>query len=1202
ELGMDHSGGRGMSMESAYAQVEEAIRNLNKENQNLTAQLKRSEEENGELKRDLGEKEETLVKFQVAVQQLQTAMEEEEVGKQLCIKEIQIEKKKMDFLVGQFGILQSQLEECRRIVDAGVAWQKMGKKGLVDCKRVIAFAQDKISKLEATLVEKQSILEKSMESCINLESENELLVRKLNELLASETQMKETLVEIHLKLDEKQSKEDETNEELSLLRSKHEDTLVSELALKETCSTLREENDALRDKCTALKGSETELKDELSKSFVELKASQTKQDELSRELLHLQSQLQDLLVTESMLKVTTSTLRDENNVLTEKLNVVETSEAQLKEKLAKISAEFMELERKEQDVSDELLLMQSKMQAHIVTESKLQEVFSALSEEKDVLLNNLNVVKASEEQIKTELAHSNGELEELQRKKEQMGAELQLLYFKIEASLTLETTLKGTCSLLQEENSRLVEELGVAQESETQRKEELAKSHVELEELLKNKSALEETCSILREEKDALLNDLNAVKASEAQVKEELTRNFTALEDLQRREIETGEDVRLLHSKLQASLESEAAMQVTISTCLEEKVALTEQLNVVKEELAKNHVELQELQKKESALEETCSALREEKDALLNDLNVVKASQTLVNEELTKSLAVQEELQRKRSALEENCSILLEEKNVLLDDLNGVKASEAQVKEELVKSRIELQELQKKESAMEETCSILREKKDAILNDLNAVKDSEIKVKEELMKSLATLEEMQKRESQECGDLQSKLEVALASESAMKAAFSTCQDENIALMVQLNAVNADLTKRQAELQELQGEKDVLDEELRLLNLKLQSSLTSESTLKHTYSTLHCKNMELLEELKTLKASELQAVEELAKSHAEVQDMKTKEEKLAEELRELQSKRKVSLEYETAMKENFSTCQDENVALVAQLNCFKEGHTKSHLELQELKREKEQLIEELCQLNLKLQASQTSESTWKQTYSTLQSENIDLLEELNALKISELEVKEQLTASHAELQELRAKEEQLAEELRMFQTRSQVPIKSQSVLGKTSSTRERNDTSRDKRKTEDNNRSRFVSAIETDFTEKDDGRNFKKWKPSSPAKNPITKLTPATRKQKLKLHPAIEKTAMTTKKNATKYHATESHESASNAPVRTKLRSMELLDDTLNFSFDSDLMRETVQGRTVVSPPKEAGTDKPKKFNPKEVYTPVARKFFLSRPH
>ncbi|XP_053471518.1 centromere-associated protein E isoform X3 [Ictalurus furcatus] len=546
------------ALESELERMQTSIRSLTEERDQLQEILQGLREEKSQLKRELEEKDELIIRFQ-------SQSSEKKFSDSNCVindeNEVQLQqmqdlKKEAEELSQQNSWLRTELQDMT----------------------------DKVGELSGTLRAVQD--------------------EKSNLLVAQST-----LNEEHLRLKEEMER---AREELVRMESQMIDSQLKEA---ETSQQLMETTEQL----TKAQADLEHFTVENGKMLTSLEEANQKTEQLGEEIQSVRSERDQLLCEKTEgardreefenLRATLASLTEERNQLQEILQGLREERSQLKRDLEESNDMLVQVQKPAQsEISSqqEATCMQDELQ------QKLQEQLAELTEENHQLKTDAQENVETMIETQAELRSALANIKELERNVREL--EVQKIQLESKLSQTDSSEKSTLVEDLKTQINHLNEELRAVCEEKQRLLIETAHGDRNAEELERARA----TISALTEERDQLLDVLQGLREEKSQIKsilEEKEEEDMIIQLREEREVTTADrDAETKDSAVDAALET---IQARVSTLSEERDQLLEILQGLREEKNQMSSELEDKNRMLTQLTDELRSATTEKDNLL---------------------------------------------------------------------------------------------------------------------------------------------------------------------------------------------------------------------------------------------------------------------------------------------------------------------------------------------------------------------------------------------------------------------------------------------------------------------------------------------------------------------------------------------------------------------------------------------------------
>ncbi|XP_063674705.1 myosin-2 heavy chain-like isoform X8 [Bolinopsis microptera] len=713
--------------------------------------------------------------------------------------------------------------------------------------------------------DKAGILEKDLES---KQQELDGITTKLSELKSRVDEL-ESAEKDHLeKLDDRKAEIDSLKREISRLK------------------TVEEEHERLKAE-NARQSEETARKNEVAT----LNATITTRD---NEISILKKQVDDFEKANSVSKKVLKTLQVDVDELEARLAKKDNEKAELTRSFSEDFEAELEKERARHD---------AELQKQVGDiEAKLNEKEKQL----EALIAELNEAKAEQENSS------------------RMESELDTLQKQIES-----LTGRPTSEDMAEVESQLAAMTEALEKKEDELIEMTAMHNITIRD---NKDQLETLEAEVLRLSDAL-KDANGAKESFEDENEELEKELAAAK----------QDCENLLTKNKAASEFIVELQNDLKAADEEKTSLEHEHDKLKEQLAAVQLEASE---KSNALEATIAALQTELNNMKNSqVSAISDAESEISEKSEELAVVQSEnesLEAEKEILmvekEEKSELLAaalsdnesleSEKDVILGEKENLESASAELQSEvetykkdleaLAEShhnlQLQIQSLQGDHSKLNEDLVTLQEQlakasseRDAALTELDSAREEmNLKIEEEVLKKSAEIVVEQEQVK--------TLTSSLSEYEGQIAGYKSKLEEMQKLADQLDSVNAELTKSQAEANSIRQKYDELDGEFKVKDSLIKSTKDYNDDLMKQLSEAKQSGDKLQKSLNNYensqKTREGKAERTISKNEKELKDLKAALNKATKEAVSNQKETKRSKDQLLNVKANLKETQDK----------------------------------------------------------------------------------------------------------------------------------------------------------------------------------------------------------------------------------------------------------------------------------------------------
>lgn len=802
------------------------------EKEKLHEELLNLQTERDQLKCDLQENIEMCIENQAELRSLYEKMRkkenvEVELKKSLAEKECLLNDEKEKFLQASqaLDVAHGELQYERQLVNE-IKTEIHEKKDMFSIQENLPEIVDK----------KQNQVD---ELC--LEARHDTLVAEIEELRACVSKQKETEI-----------REEEFNQRFQQLEDAKSNLLKEKYEFQETLKCIKAENDemkrALEENTEMTQKQDDKLHqtvaqcDILCPEIEELKHGISKEREVEIHEEEFNQRFQQL-------ENEKSSLIRERDELQENLRCIEEEKDEMK-KILQENSEVMQTQTEElcrvKFQHDVLLAEMETLRTRVskeleveIKEGELNQQFQQLVDERSSLLKENNELQES-------LKCNKAEKDEMKRVLKENSEVVQKQREELHCTLSQRDTLLAE-----------VEELGarISKEQEVQiRKEELNQRFHQLEDekssLVKEKDKLQETLKCINTEKDEMVRTLQEKNNMMQKQSEELSCMVSQRDAL----LVEVEDLRESASKqLKAEIQEEFNQQ--FQQLANEKLSIVKEKNELEEKLKSIMAERDGMKKTlqgnteimQNQDEELCQ-IASHRDVLLAETEELR---TRVSKE-QKAEIQEEEFNQLHQQLEDEKSSIMKERNDFHESLACVKIESDEMKralqEKIQEQAEELHQLTSQRDLLlkgieelrtcaskEQNLEILEEKFNLRLQQLDDEKAAIVKEKEKLLEMLERLQ-LQKDEMK--GTLQENIDAIQVQTKELNSVISE-RDMLLAEIKELRVVSKDRHRNILEvgfsqqLQQLKDEKSAMDNEMAVLQAKLERVKVERDEMKRT---------------------------------------------------------------------------------------------------------------------------------------------------------------------------------------------------------------------------------------------------------------------------------------------------------------------------------------------------------------------------------
>ncbi|XP_063071774.1 synaptonemal complex protein 1 [Engraulis encrasicolus] len=675
---------------------------------------------------------------------------------------------------------------------------------------------EKMSQLEAEQVETQHLFIQNNENIqrmvdafegLRVQAENdqqEMLRVKyglkqfehLKETFEKEFSLKEEeVVGLQTKLGNKENELKEISVTLQETQVKCHQLGEAEAVCQEELQTIRQKQDALREK---LQETEVLLKGSEEKVSASTSTLEQTREEYEKRISEKLAKIQDMLIIQndqakqlSELQQTTQTLQE--SVAAEKLRVEE-----LEGKESLVSAELKQRTAELGKITEEK--EEADKQIHCLEASLEESSMSVVTLEKQVEAKEANI-----SELTTEIGKMNDEIIQLQCKVTKVSDECEDVKTSLEKAINEEKNLKDMTQTLEAKLKECEEQLSAAQRQEEESEKEMNKLKKDIEQHKKD-------C-------ERLTVDLNQLMMEKNTIQQEMEGNTS--------------ETKALEGFLKESKENVEKMKNEILHLEEENEKVREDLNTLRTEFEDQCQQKEDLQKQLNECSKSSQNESSKKDKQAKALELKLNTLTTKLDNKTKA---HEEIQKENKALlkqinaskEDNAQLQTENK-ALLKQISGSKEDNAQLqtkinelKEKAQKAqRCHKEELEKVSSDLGSKTDMeaeLREEvgrlKEAATEALKNKEDTEIKCQHKISDMVALMDKHKNQYDKMVMEKDSELEERMKKSMEMKTNTTKLELELSQLKIENDHTKQQLNMEKKETERLHQEVEQLKTTLR----------------------------------------------------------------------------------------------------------------------------------------------------------------------------------------------------------------------------------------------------------------------------------------------------------------------------------------------------------------------------------------------------
>lgn len=696
---------------------------------------------------------------------------------------------------------------------------------------------------------------------------------------------------------------------------------------------------------------ESERKIEQLKESLECKVTVavSKQEELEKELLHVQENLKSAVSCSETLQKYRNNLERRNEMLRTKIRTLDTEQLDLHDENRFLKGEVFAI------ADDKLQESQSVFEANAEI-AELKEKLEQLEQEELILNTNIKTLTKKYQDLDSTLAAV----------KEQSNQEIENLNAQLQVATNNLRMEKAECDALQSCNKDLLETVSQKQKEIEHLEIELEVAKKDAEDISKRAIAAEDNVVDLEIQLEASRVELSNTKEMSAQHLEQLTplqEKITCIENEK--------------NKLLVDLDQEKNMNQQTVRELTDRIMVLEQLEIA---LQEQKTDLQQALEKESVATKLAEQKIEETELEIQDIYVRREAEmkTICDDKDKEIMQALQDLQNIQMEIENlNQNLLLEKEEHCKDVVNledtlknsdeemllfkkRIEDKETLYKQLLVEKDIVVSELQKQtEEWQDEKRKLLCETEDLTIAKLNLesmITDFKAEIGELTLKmdrlkletdessavlaskldavtsdKMEVLEQMKKLES----DVAEYRNNILALEGKLQASEMEVEQKKIDVAeimesseVRLKSITEKLQFTENSKSELQSEISKLEKDLVCSKDELKNHMDEFASLKKSLDDLKLKTGEEVLDLKKSLEKIEQEKSDIAKSLAQYQDSETEYEitistlKRKLQLTEMEAEQKI---FDSSML--IEKTKHELVLMTEQFECLQQKHSK-----------------------------------------------------------------------------------------------------------------------------------------------------------------------------------------------------------------------------------------------------------------------------------
>jgi len=633
-----------------------------------------------------------------------------------------------------------------------------------------------------------------------------------------------------------------------------------ESALKNECSDLWDENNALQNSLNA-------AKDERDAHYVQVEEFRIKINRMSKEFTSSEAALDEKL---KQLTKRNSSLKNKIQDLTEENEALQVVAAEWEAKANTANDQLEELlnnETKHKDLRVRLITLEAEAQSRAHSETQMRKECAALREGKVTLQVQMEANERKEAALQQQLEDMESGLKkqvtELQDGKDSLEAALKITKAKhegaCERAAAIEKNMRTEKKKLEEEKEALRQDLAIAEA-----KHEAANRYVD-----EIENDLTSEMRRVRDEKDTLKNLLENAEMKISGLREEIL-------DL---ECSHSAEIDELHGE-RARLQNEMEQQARKINSLERQYASIE---ATFDHATQSRTELQnQFDEMESTLTDDIATLRNEKLDLVSsleksqrDLEVVERQKGSIEEALELAESCQDKLRRQMDDIEAFLTAEIgaarEEIDVLTTKLEQANRSYSQIT--------------KDKDSLEDALEVAEYNLEQTKHELDALTSTSSNQVNDLRHKIAELEGVVEKQEQETKAIQKESE---AIEDELKSESARLYEKNQSLQDALQAAEAahkeaktnfaeNVKSFEAQCHQMESEKEELEASLDAANTKINDLTTQFESAKIALEgkidalDKQKENLETkYEQLKYDHTATLEDIEELKEAYDEIE--------------------------------------------------------------------------------------------------------------------------------------------------------------------------------------------------------------------------------------------------------------------------------------------------------------------------------------------
>ncbi|XP_072020526.1 FYVE and coiled-coil domain-containing protein 1-like isoform X2 [Amphiura filiformis] len=813
------------------------------------------------LQEKLQENERALSDVKLQVHSLQGELEARKSSEERRVGQVQeleakinsVEGKNVELLARMEGMVQdkddkvsSHFESANKVHELlakleGVEHQNIGLKGTNDelsrkvqeLEELRTRSNSEVEILRGSLEERGKEMDHNNhqvgEKLVSLENENSTLRTKNEELLSKFEQLEKKFQD----LEREKNKSEEHCQQLQ--------TEIDSSARKET--KLKEEKEELRTKCKALEKS----KRDLGQQVQSLERSKKEADKTNQRLKgqgdEVAESMEVLAKKVTLLESERDRMRqDYDGIVSGITDIIKSSQVEIESCVQ--STPYKDLKNVDSNLIQDGERTMDKVKAVIDIRTKILQTLleadksiSRLESELQSSKERLQQEEELHEKTKSDLENASFRINEFESQVKIMTSDFDNHKISAEKANVEYSQLQKSVNEHEVSVSELKNRLQTSQKELQELKTEKESTASKLAELEKNKTELNEAICCLEGENQALVKAKNVMKNDFDKEKIAKKGMEEMVEDLKRTQEENVSMEQVLEDRKQKMVQEH-----------EDKVEfLTQQFNMVKEDIEKANQEKQRLDDEHKEMSEEHKAMREQLEMALKEKNETKevnqhlnAEIASVNEQIETAQEERKEIANKLEQISDETTSQLTDKATKISELEAELEQTVKVKGELESKVGEIQEmLDAKTSSYEELEEKLKEVEEQ-LGSMQCVMEQEVSA----LKFQLSSEAMQ---------FQEKLQVYKHQEGELEKLREKCQEQD--QLIESQQMEENQLKEQLETMRDDSAKQITDVQNKTVAKEKDFNLLQDSLAEMTKMLEEQKvaNLNLEEEIHSLKS-------------------------------------------------------------------------------------------------------------------------------------------------------------------------------------------------------------------------------------------------------------------------------------------------------------------------------------------------------------